>query len=138
MYPWNWMWSPQFHFPLSGSLVQDISPDTSWFFGAIRPEAGVGRLEQQIFESASYGKQLGLILDVLLPLVGEGALDSPQAKKSVAELKQLYRKIEKIKTDNREHQESAAVSLLDKIAASDPAMLKRILHRFEAVAPSPD
>src|SRR4051794_14204007 len=115
MLPWYWMWSPQVHFPLSGSVVQDNSPDLGWFFAGIKPEAGVGSIEKEIFEKASYGKQLGLIMDVLLPLLGEGSLDPEKARKSLADLKELYEEIEQVKVEKKADMEDAAVSLLRKI-----------------------
>ena len=60
MIPYNWMWSPEVHLPFSGNVNQDISPDTNWFFGSIKPNAGVGSIEKEVFEVASYGKQLRL------------------------------------------------------------------------------
>jgi hypothetical protein len=66
MYPWFWLWAPRIQFPYSGTLSQWVEPNTSWFFGAIQPQAGNGELEKQIFDVASYGRQLGLITEVLL------------------------------------------------------------------------
>lgn len=130
MLPWYWMWSPQVHYPLSGSVLQDISPDLGWFFGAIKPEAGVGSIEKEVFEKASYGRQLGLILDVLLPLVGEGSLDSEKAKKALADLKHVYEAIEKVKVEKKAEMEHAAVSLLRKIEKTDKEMLSRVISQF--------
>ena len=75
MFPWLWYWAPQVHFPWSGRVAQQIAPDTHWFFGGIRPGAGDARIEEQAFGVASYGKQLGLITEVLLAL----AQESPRA-----------------------------------------------------------
>ena len=94
MLPWNWNWSPQLNFPFSGSVTQDIEPSLDWFFAGIRPEAGIGSIEKGIFQKASYGRQLGLILDVLLPLVDESRLETATAKESLAKLKALYKDIE--------------------------------------------
>ena len=66
MFPWLWFWAPQFHFPWSGSVAQQIDPDLGWFFGAIRPGAGDATVEREAFEVASYGKQLGLISEALV------------------------------------------------------------------------
>lgn len=131
MMPWYWMWSPQVHFPLSGSVMQDMSRDISWFFGAIKPQAGVGSIEKEVFETASYGKQLGLILDVLLPLVDRDFLEPEKAGKSLAELKDVYRDIEKVKAESRAEMEKAAVALLRKIERADPEMLSRVIDQFD-------
>ena len=59
--------APQFHFPFSGAVSQAIDPDIAWFQNLIRPGAGNARIERRAFgEVASYGKQLGLITEVLL------------------------------------------------------------------------
>jgi hypothetical protein len=123
------MWSPQIHFPFSGGVTQDISPDTSWFFGSIKPSAGIGSIEKEVFEVASYGKQLGLILDVLMPLIG--GVDSEESKRSRDELKALYSRIEQLKAEKKEDMERAAVALLTKIEQADPEMLSRVVGRFE-------
>lgn len=136
MLPWYWMWSPQVNFPLSGSVTQDVAPDISWFFQGIKPEAGVGNIEKELFEVASYGRQLGLILDVLLPLVGEGSLDSEKAKRSLADLKDIYREIERVKVEKKAEMEKAAISLLKKLERTDPDMLRRVINQFERSAHS--
>jgi len=131
MLPWNWTWSPQVNFPLSGSVVQDIEPSLDWFFAGIKPDAGVGGIEQRIFEKASYGKQLGLILDVLLPLVDGSKLESEEAKQSLARLKQLHKEIETIKKAKKAEMEKSAVSLLKKIEVTDKEMLGRVIEQFK-------
>lgn len=130
MFPWYWMWLPQIHFPLSGSVMQDNGPDISTFFGAIRPEAGIGSIEKEVFEVASYGRQLGLILDVLLPLAGATAPDPEKAGKSLEDLQKVYKRIEEVKLEKRADMEKAAISLLSRIEKIDPQMLSRIMTRF--------
>lgn len=130
MFPWYWLWMPQMHFPLSGSVMQDNGPDINTFFRGIRPEAGIGSIEKEVFEVASYGKQLGLILDVLLPLAGAESPDSEKARKSLQDLRKLYARIETVKKEKRADMERAAVALLARIAQADPAMLERILAQF--------
>lgn len=131
MLPWNWTWSPQLNFPFSGSVTQDIEPSLDWFFAGIRPEAGIGSIEKGIFQKASYGKQLGLILDVLLPLVDESKLESATARDSLARLKELNQEIETIKENKKKEMESSAVSLLRHIEKSDKAMLGRVIGQFK-------
>lgn len=131
MLPWNWNWSPQLNFPFSGSVTQDIEPSLDWFFAGIRPEAGIGSIEKGIFQKASYGRQLGLILDVLLPLVDESRLETATAKESLAKLKALYKDIETIKEDKKEEMENSAVSLLKHIETTDKEMLGRVIEQFK-------
>lgn len=130
MFPWYWMWLPQIHFPLSGSVLQDNGPDISTFFGAIRPEAGIGSIEKEVFEVASYGRQLGLILDVLLPLAGAAVPDPEKSGKALEDLQKVYQRIEEVKLEKRADMERAAISLLSRIEKADPDMLGRIMMRF--------
>ena len=135
MYPWLWFWAPQFHFPFSGSVAQRIEPDTSWFFSGIRPEAGNGDLEQQIFDVASYGRQLGLITEVLLSKSRPGAIAPEQAAQSLARLEGVYREVEAVKRRNSDKLARSAVAALEKLQASDPAELARVLGRFSQATP---
>jgi hypothetical protein len=131
MLPWNWTWSPQVNYPLSGSVIQDIEPSLDRFFAGIRPEAGIGSIEKGIFQKASYGRQLGLILDVLLPLVDESKLESATAKESLARLKDLCKEIEEIKENKKKEMENSAVSLLKHIEKTDREMLGRVVEQFK-------
>jgi hypothetical protein len=113
MFPWLMFWAPQLHFPFSGSVAQQIDPN--WFFGAIDPAAGDARIEKQAFEVASYGRQLGLITEVLLELAegrqaaqekGKGReAPGPQpafskaAGDSLVRLKEIRTRIEQIKAE---------------------------------------
>jgi hypothetical protein len=131
MLPWNWMWAPQWHFPFSGSLTQDISPDTSWFFGAIRPGAGIGSIEREVFDVVSYGRQLGLILDVLVPLAGKNQFASAEEEEAFQKLKNAYLDIEEVKDLHKGRMEAAAVALLARIQESDPRMLERVIAKVK-------
>jgi hypothetical protein len=97
MVPWLWMFAPQVHFPWSGSVAQHIAPDTHWFFSGIRPGAGDARIEEQAFAVASYGKQLGLITEVLLELAAQSPQGSAAAQDSIAKLERIRAEIERIK-----------------------------------------
>lgn len=66
MYPTQWSWAPQIHLPWSGSVAQEIGLK-SWF-DAIPAKAGDGDLELQVFNHASYGRQLGWLSELLLDL----------------------------------------------------------------------
>ncbi|MFZ5550528.1 MAG: hypothetical protein ACOZJX_17665 [Pseudomonadota bacterium] len=96
MFPWLWQWSPQFHFPLSGSVAQRIDPDA--FFGAIPPWAGNGEMEQKAFEVASYGRQLGLITELLLDLAAQQPPTTPAGREARARLAEIQARIEALKT----------------------------------------
>jgi hypothetical protein len=97
MYPWLWLWAPRIQFPWSGAVTQDIEPSTSWFFDGIKPDAGHAQIEEKAFAVASYGKQLGLITDVLLELAENALPPTAPARQSMHELKRIQAEIEKIK-----------------------------------------
>ena len=97
MVPWFWLWAPQVQLPWSGDVVQDIEPTTSWFFDGIRPGAGNARIEEKAFAVASYGKQLGLLTEVLIELAEQNLGATARSAKALAELKRIQAEIEKIK-----------------------------------------
>jgi hypothetical protein len=102
MFPWLWFYAPQLHFPWSGAVAQQIAPDTHWFFSGIQPGAGDARIEEQAFGVASYGKQLGLITEVLLALAQESPPASAQAQESIDKLKTIQAEIERLKSTEYE------------------------------------
>ena len=130
MLPWFWYWSPQFHYPLSGSVTQD-------FFQSINPAAGVGHIEKQIFDVASYGRQLGLINEVLLSLARPEDLDSDDARASLQRLHAIRDDIEKVKDANRHRLAETAAEVLEKLEKADPAALSRLLDRYHDRALAP-
>ena len=97
MVPWLWLWAPQVQLPWSGDVVQDIDPTTSWFFDGIKPGAGNARIEEKAFAVASYGKQLGLLTEVLIELAEQNLGATARSAKALAELKRIQAEIEKIK-----------------------------------------
>jgi len=134
MYPWFWFWAPQFSFPFSGSVAQRIEPDTRWFFDGIRPEAGSGEVERQIFDVASYGRQLGLITEVLLSQASKDTIEPEQAAQSLARLKSVHSEVESVKRRNCDKLSRSAVAVLEKLQAANPAELAQVLARFSQPA----
>lgn len=132
MFPWFWLWAPRFNFPYSGSVAQDISPETTWFFGGIKPEAGNGDVEKEIFDVVSYGKQLGLITEVLLSVASADTIDAEQATESLKRLKQIYAEIEKVKAENSRRLAEATIAMLRKLHARDRDAATRLLREFES------
>ena len=112
MFPGLWIYAPQVHFPWSGAVAQQIAPDTHWFFSGIRPGAGDARIEEQAFGVASYGKQLGLITEVLLALAQESPPASAKAQESIDKLKTIQAAIERLKSAEYER---VAVSLAEQV-----------------------
>jgi hypothetical protein len=101
MYPWLWFWAPQTYLPWSGDVIQQIDPTTSWFFRGIRPSAGDAEIEEKAFSIASYGKQLGLITEVLIDLAEQVGTKSAKSAESMDRLKLIREAIEQIKTAQR-------------------------------------
>jgi hypothetical protein len=99
MYPWLWFWAPHIAFPLSGDVRQDIEPIVRLFNGSTDPDAGNPWIEQKAFRRASYGKQLGLITDVLISVAERTLPDEAKGSEALAELKQIRDAIQKIKED---------------------------------------
>jgi len=129
MLPWLWLYAPQISWPLSGAVTEAISTDA--FFRGIKPGAGVPAVEQQVFEQASYGKQLGWLMDVLVEAVDPATLRSPDARAALVSLKKLRAKVEQIKSEHRQDRIDAAIALLDKIQANSPEDLELLLLRYE-------
>ncbi|AIS91532.1 hypothetical protein [Burkholderia pseudomallei] len=123
MYPWIWLWAPNFYFPLSGGVDQTIQPD---LFDAINSRAGNGEIERKAFQVASYGRQLGLIIEVLLDMAKKQEALSPEAKQSMERLEAIQGEIEQIK---REAPTSIAADLavrLLQLKTQNPAEFVRL------------
>jgi hypothetical protein len=135
MLPWYWLWAPSFHWPFSGNVAQDIQPDTTWFFGSIPRDAGRGDIEKKIFETASYGRQLGVIMDVLIELADQATWPTAEAKERYDRLKKLSEKIARVKERHREDRAEAAAELLRRMQRDDPEGLRRLLSQFPLQLP---
>ena len=84
--------------PWSGDVVQDIDPQTSWFFGNIAPTAGSGRLERHIaLDVASYGKQLSVVMDALHELIEQGQVSDETREKFSTRRKQIEQMTERLR-----------------------------------------
>ncbi|GGC01863.1 hypothetical protein GCM10011352_30010 [Marinobacterium zhoushanense] len=124
MYPWNWWFSPKLYFPLSGDSIQRIAPETHWLFGTIKPEAGNGKIEQEVFENvASYGKQIGWLTELVLGLAERDTLDKSgkvAALQAMKKLESLQQQIEKVKTVESAQFEQRVTAWLSTLKAQDP------------------
>ena len=130
MYPWLWFWAPQVYFPWSGDVLQQIDPTTSWFFRGIQPSAGDAEIEEKAFSVASYGKQLGLITEVLIDLAEQVGTKSAESAESINRLKLIREAIEQIKTAERASRMSdiaTQVAELKRKGGSEYAELSRTL-----------
>ena len=129
MFPWLWILrSP-------GRLAAERSGDGGVLDSRVLPghQAGTGvpAVEQQIFDQASYGKQLGWLMDVLIEAINPATLRSPRAQASLVNLKKLDAKAERIKSEHHQDRVDAAIALLDQLRTDSPEELARVLQRYQ-------
>ena len=108
MFPWFFLWAPQLTMPFGGSVAQRIEPSTSWFFDGIAPESGDPAIERKAFEVASYGRQLGLLTEVIVDLAAQTPPATAQGRKSLQRLREIQLRIEEVK-------ERDAIDVLEQI-----------------------
>jgi hypothetical protein len=126
MFPWIWFWCPTYNYPRSGAVAQKIEPDTNWFFSAIPSSAGNAAIEAQAFHIASYGRQLGLISEVLLHLADANAIDPASAKESLVRLKTIHQQIDALKTDDAARTADALITELRHLQDASPEHYERV------------
>ncbi|MFC5500214.1 hypothetical protein ACFPOE_21910 [Caenimonas terrae] len=136
MIPSLWFWAPQFHFPFSGSVAQRIAPD---FFSNIGSQAGRangdGDVEREAFDIASYGRQLGLISEVLLSMAGKDTVSRAKGEESLERLQAIYLQVEEVKRRHQASELEDARLALEKLQQTDPAALAALLQGFSAAPP---
>lgn len=137
MFPWFWFWAPQIHFPYSGTLTQRIDPDTHWFFQGIAPGAGNARIEERAFAVASYGKQLGLITEVLLDVARQNSPRSAKAAKSLADLEKIAREIEGIKDSEYARATTQIAEQVDALRRKGGAPYAQLVQRLQPLLAEP-
>jgi len=104
MFPWFWLWAPQLRLPLSGDVAQDIEPRLDWFFNGIQPQAGNARIEAKAFEVASYGRQLGVITDLLIEMAERMPAQAQAASAPLKELREIRNRIGALKAAEHERE----------------------------------
>ncbi len=135
MFPWLWIWAPQVQFPWSGDVAQRIEPDTRWFFGGIAPAAGVAEVERKAFEVASYGRQLGLITEVLLEMAQREAPATAAARESLRRLREIHARIERIKDDDVAASAQLIAEQAQRLRQRSPAQFEALVARLGLPAP---
>jgi hypothetical protein len=133
MFPWFWTWAPQLHLPLSGDVAQRIDP-SAWF-AAIPPEAGNGHIEQQACAVASYGKQLGLITELLLDVAQQAAPRSAQGQQALRQLQAIRDEIEGLKLSSYTQQADALVQQAQALRARRPELAQRMVAGLQGDGP---
>lgn len=131
MNPWLVFWAPQLHFPFGGSVAQRIEPNTNWFFDSIARTAGDPTIERKAFEVASYGRQLGLISEVLIDLASNTAPQTAQAKKSLVRLREIQSRIEALKERDASDLAQEVTALVAALKRSHKDQFPRIRRDIE-------
>ncbi len=137
MSPWNLNWAPNFYFPWSGNIAQDIDPNTNWFFGAIAEDAGDGRIERKACDIASYGRQLGWLTEILLELVGKQDSLSADVAASVERLKGVRAQIERLKKDDALSISREIEARVARLQQKHPEELVRLGRRLRPLLDRP-
>lgn len=133
MFPWLYNWSPVYHFPFSGGVNQNIEPDFDWFFGRINPAAGHAKIEKRVFEEVgSYGKQLGLISEVLLELAETQDKKTQSNSLSLQRLRALVEQVESIKAQEHESTRQDLKASLVSFREQDPEGFERLIDEFRS------
>ena len=131
MYPWIFFWAPQLYFPWSGDVTQRISPNTSWFSDLIKPGAGDPEIEEKAFGIASYGKQLGIIADVLIEVADSSELKSPESRKALEQLKTISVEVNSLKTSVAQERVDKLFAELETLNTKAPAKFVELRRRLE-------
>ena len=123
-----WLQS-NYNFPLSGNVNQKIEPD--WFFNTIDSEVGDSEVEKEIFlKVASYGKQIGMLTEVVLSIADHLKVESKDIQ-TLVDLKELQAKVEAIKTSKKDRVKKNAELIMDKLKSCDPEGFNSLLMKYE-------
>lgn len=132
MIPWFFFWAPQVTMPFGGSVAQRIQPDTRWFFEGIPDHAGDPQVERKAFEVASYGRQIGLITEVVADLAAQTPPTTEKGRKSLKRLREIQQRIEQVKEHDAIDALEQIDSLLARLKKTHPERLaaarRRIAH----------
>ncbi|WP_428034113.1 hypothetical protein [Amphritea sp.] len=120
-------WLNLFKSPLSGDVTQDISPVTSWWSPQIELNfAGNRPIENAVVRDvASYGKQLGIITDVLLQLTKD------ETGEAVDQLRKVSDDVERIKQKHLSVSMSTLKAGLLRLKTEDPEGYKKLLDELQ-------
>ena len=122
---------PPFMWPFSlfapGNLNQPILP--GWSFGNVSVNyAGNADIEKDVVEKvASYGKQLGIIADVVLEFAGD---KPPKGEQPLKQLRDIAAKVRKVKEEHKRSLTDEADDAMAKLAKSDEAEVRRIAGKY--------
>ncbi|PIE70044.1 MAG: hypothetical protein CSA22_09920 [Deltaproteobacteria bacterium] len=126
MNPWILPWWGLFKGPLSGDVIQDISPITSWLSPQFEINfAGNRRIEAKIVaDVASYGKQLSILTKAVMELA------DGNTGEAVEKLRKLIDQIEKVKHQHNDSLEQNVKAALNQLKKHDPNALKNLIEEY--------
>lgn len=121
--PWMSWWSP---FPDLTKLMQNISPQTSWFSPTYEVNfAGNREIETDVVSNvASYGTQLSALTKAVLELAKNSS--GP----NVTWLRELAGQIDERKQKHKSSLEDDLRAKLDDLQETDPARLEKLLRPY--------
>jgi methyl coenzyme M reductase subunit C-like uncharacterized protein (methanogenesis marker protein 7) len=122
-----WPWWPNSIFSMpSGDVIQDILRD--WFSQKFEFNfAGNREIESEVIAKAgSYGRQLGLLTEVVLELAGD------REGESIRRLKELNDEIEQIKRRHKTDLARDAKRALEALKSSDKDEYDRLIKAIQS------
>lgn len=132
MNPWLVFWAPQLHLPFGGNVAQRIEPNVNWFFEAIAPHAGDSSIERKAFDVASYGRQLGLITELLLDMAQQippNTADGQEALRRITKISQAISDLKKQDAYEITRDVEALIARLKKNHTGSFAILRTQIER---------
>lgn len=137
MYPWLFLWAPQLQLPFSGDVAQRIEPRTQWFFDGIDSTSGDPVIERKAFEVASYGRQLGLLTELLLDMAAQTPPRTPAGREARQRLRKIQAQIEQLKTDDATTHVEAVEAGLQRLKTCHTAEYERLRARLQRLLAEP-
>lgn len=131
MFPWLFLWAPQLQLPFSGDVAQRIEPRTQWFFDGIDSASGDPVIERKAFEVASYGRQLGLITELLQDLAVQTPPRTAAGRKARERLLAIQAEIERIKTEDAASQVQMVEAGLRRLQTHHKAEYEALRARLQ-------
>ncbi|MFN3075403.1 MAG: hypothetical protein ABT940_00705 [Alphaproteobacteria bacterium] len=121
-----------FLLPFSGSVWQDYHPLTNWFSPTIQLDfAGNHKIEKDVVgKVASYGKQLGRVIDVLAVMAEAAKKDSTSKEfiDDVDRLVQMKKDIEAVKEANLKTVTHDASEMMANLKKENPEFYDKFIR----------
>lgn len=138
MYPWLFLWAPQLQLPFSGDVAQRIEPRTQWFFDGIDTGSGDPVIERKAFEVATYGRQLGLITELLLDMAAQTPPRTRAGREARQRLQKIQAEIERIKTEDAAAQVEMVEAGLRRLKARHRPEYEALRARLQQALAAPE